>query len=181
MIKINLLPYRERKKKNLLHRQLLILTIASVLFILLILSLHLYTYFSIDHMKSEDVVLENRLKELTKVAGEIDVVRADKHALERKIAAISSLEKSRMDVVLLLNEMTVAVPAGQIWLTLFSGTGSNLRIDGFARDNLAVAHFMKNLESSPLIQSVDLNRSKQEKVSNTKVQKFTITCGLKKG
>jgi type IV pilus assembly protein PilN len=181
MIKINLLPYRERKKKSLLQRQILILTIALGLYVLLIFSLHFYTHFSIDQLKNEVKASEGRLRELTKVAGEINVVRTDKRALEKKIEIIANLEKGRMDVVLLLNEMTVTVPHGLIWLTLFSETGNNLRLDGVARDNLAVANFMKNLESSPFFRSVDLNRSRQEKISNTKVQKFTITCSLKKG
>jgi len=41
--------------------------------------------------------------------------------------------------VLLLNEVARTIPPGQVWLVLLAETGSNLRIDGIARDNLAVA------------------------------------------
>jgi type IV pilus assembly protein PilN len=77
--------------------------------------------------------------------------------------------------------MTITIPPGQVWLVLLAESGSNLRIDGIALDNLAVATFMKNLEKSPYFMSVDLNASKQDKISNTKIHKFIITCGLKKG
>jgi len=86
-----------------------------------------------------------------------------------------------MDVVLLLNEVARTIPPGQVWLVLLAETGSNLRIDGIARDNLAVAVFMNNLERSALIKSVDLSASKQDKIANTKVQKFVLNCSLKKG
>jgi type IV pilus assembly protein PilN len=108
-------------------------------------------------------------------------VKADKQLLEKKIEIINNLEKNRMATVLLLNEMTLRVPPGTVWLTGFKDAGTNLQLDGFAMDNLAVAQFMKNLEQSPYITSVDLNGSGQEIVSNTKVQKFSIRCNLKRG
>jgi len=40
---------------------------------------------------------------------------------------------------------------------------------------------MNNLERSALIKSVDLSASKQDKIANTKVQKFVLNCSLKKG
>ena len=181
MIKINLLPYRERKKKNVLKRQLILISACFGLFVLIIMSLHLYTYFSINTLQEEVKSSEEQLAKLTKIAGELNVVRADKRLLEKKIEIINDLEKSRMDMVLLLNEMTVTVPQGQIWLTLFAETGAILRLEGVARDNLAVANFMKNLEKSPYIKSVDLNASRQETISTSKVQKFSISCSLKKG
>jgi len=181
MIKINLLPYRERAKKNVLKRQIILIAACFGVFILILFSLHLYTYFSIGTLEDDVKVSEEQLGKLTKVAGEIDVVRADKRLLEKKIEIIDNLEKSRMDVVLLLNEMTLTVPSGQVWLTQFVETGTTLRIDGIARDNLAIANFMKNLERSPYIKSVDLNASKQEKLSTSKVQKFSVSCSLKKG
>jgi len=73
------------------------------------------------------------------------------------------------------------VPSGQVWLMGISETGGELRLDGVARDNLAIAHFMQNLEQSSCFRSVDLRYSKQDKISNTKIQKFIISCGIKKG
>ncbi len=181
MIKINLLPYRERKKKNDLKRQVLILSVSFGLFFLAVLTLHLYIIDCIGGLEKEVRISENQLRELTKAASEIDIVRGDKRTLEKKIEIINNLETRRLDTVLLLNEMTLTVPPGQIWLTKFSETGASLKLDGVARDNLAIALFMKNLERSPHVKSVDLNSSKQEKMVNTKVQRFSITCGLKKG
>lgn len=181
MIKINLLPYRERKKISAMQRQIIALAVSFGAFVLLIVSLHVYTVLSTGWLEKDVKTAEEQLKQLVKVAGEMDVVMADKKLLEKKIEIINNLEKSRMDAVLIFNEMTVTVPSGQVWLTSISEGGGNLRLDGMARDNLAIAHFMRNLEKSALIRSVDLKSSKQDKISNTKLQKFNISCSLKKG
>jgi type IV pilus assembly protein PilN len=181
MIKINLLPYRERKKVSAMQRQIIALAGSFGAFILIIVSLHVYTVLSIGWLEKDVKAADEQLKGLVKIAGEMDVVMADKKLLEKKIEIISNLEKSRMETVLIFNEMTVTVPSGQVWLTSISEAGGNLHLDGVARDNLAIAHFMRNLEKSPLIKSVDLKNSKQDKISNTKIQKFNISCSLKKG
>jgi type IV pilus assembly protein PilN len=181
MIKINLLPYRERKKVDVMRRQIIVLAGSFGAFILIILSLHIYTVLSIGWLEKDVKAADEQLKGLVKIAGEMDVVMADKKLLEKKIEIINNLEKSRMETVLIFNEMTVTVPPGQVWLTSISEAGGNLSLDGVARDNLAIAHFMRNLEKSPLIKSVDLKNSKQDKISNTKIQKFNISCSLKKG
>jgi type IV pilus assembly protein PilN len=181
MIKINLLPYRERKKVSAMQRQIIALAGSFGAFILIIVSLHVYTVLSIGWLEKDVKAADEQLKGLVKIAGEMDVVMADKKLLEKKIEIISNLEKSRMETVLIFNEMTVTVPPGQVWLTSISEAGGNLHLDGVARDNLAIAHFMRNLEKSSLIKSVDLKSSKQDKISNTKIQKFNISCSLKKG
>ncbi|MBP8984325.1 MAG: PilN domain-containing protein [Syntrophobacterales bacterium] len=181
MIKVNLLPYRERKKKDLWKRQILVAAATFGAFFLVIGALHGYMYLSVSGLERDVNAAEGRLKELNKLAAEFSSVKADKDLLAKKIEVINNLEKSRMDVVLLLNEVARTLPAGQVWLVLLAETGSNLRIDGIARDNLAVAVFMNNLERSPIIKSVDLSASKQDKIANTKVQKFVLNCSLKKG
>ena len=181
MIKVNLLPYRERKKKDLWKRQIFVASATFGAFLLIIATLHGYIYFNVNGLERDVKAAEGRLEELNKLAAEFNSVKADKDLLAKKIEVINNLEKSRTDVVLLLNEVARTIPPGQVWLVLLAETGSNLRIDGIARDNLAVAVFMNNLERSPLIKSVDLSASKQDKIANTKVQKFVLDCSLKKG
>jgi len=181
MIKINLLPYRERKKIGAMQRQIFVLAGSFGAFILILVSLHVYTVLSIGWLEKDMKTSEAQLKELVRIAGEMDVIMADKKVLEKKIEIINNLEKSRMDIVMLLNEMTIAVPSGQVWLTGLSESGGVLRLDGIARDNLAVASFMHNLERSSYFKSVDLQFSKQDKISSAKIQKFIISCGIKKG
>jgi Tfp pilus assembly protein PilN len=92
MIKINLLPYREQKKKDVRKRQIVVASASFGVFVLAIIALHIYTYLSVGTLEADVKASEARLKDLTKVAGEIDVIRADKKVLEKKIEIISNLE-----------------------------------------------------------------------------------------
>jgi hypothetical protein len=53
-------------------------------------------------------------------------------------------------------------------------------IEGVGRDNIAVALFMKNLELSKYVQSVDLISSKQVDMFGVKVNQFSLSCVKKR-
>jgi type IV pilus assembly protein PilN len=82
--------------------------------------------------------------------------------------------------VRLLDEINNMVLPREIQLTKVSEQGQQLNIEGVGRDNIAVALFMKNLERSPYIASVNLLFSKQATVSNAKVYQFSLSCVKKR-
>jgi Tfp pilus assembly protein PilN len=61
-----------------------------------------------------------------------------------------------------------------------SEQGPQVSIEGVGRDNIAVALFMKSLELSKYIQSVDLVSSKQVDMSGVKVNQFSLSCVKKR-
>ncbi|MFB3924678.1 MAG: PilN domain-containing protein [Syntrophales bacterium] len=180
MIKINLLPYREKKKREGLKREMIILSACAAMVVVALISLQTYMLWSTSVLEQQVKDAENRLIGLTRSAGEIDRVKNDKLILERKLAIINSLEANRLKPVLILDALTTLLPAGQLWITNLTANETDLRIDGMARDNSAVARFMKTLETSVYIQSVDLISSKQQIIAHTKLQAFTLSCVLKK-
>ncbi len=56
-----------------------------------------------------------------------------------------------------------------------------MQLEGKARDNFAVVHFINNLEVSMYIQSVELVSSKQLEISGVKLQSFVLSCVLRSG
>lgn len=181
MIRINLLPYVEKKKEAGLKRQIIIISTAFVVFLLIIVSLHIYTVKGIGKLEKEVKVTEKQLRILTKITGDVNKFKNDKKILKKKLAVIENLEKSRLDPVIFLDDLTARVPEGRVWLTVLSGSGTVLRLEGVARDNTAIADFMKNLEWSQYIKSVDLVSSKQTIISGVKLKEFTLSCAMKKG
>ena len=179
MIRINLLPYREKEKKENLRRQITIITGSFILFLLVLSFLQLSISASISNLGREVKDVENRLVVLTKIAGDIEVFKADKNDLEKKLNIIKTLEENRLVPVRMLDELTTLVPTNNLWLEKFSEKGKDLRIEGVARDNMAVARFMKNLELSNYIKSIDLVSSRQTEISGIKLQQFVLTCTLK--
>jgi type IV pilus assembly protein PilN len=181
MIRINLLPYREKEKKaNIQSRNLLLA--APLLLVLLVLG-SVYFYFStgIDGLGKSIQEEEAKLAVLNKKAGEIDGFKRDKQEVEQKLAVIKSLESHRLYPVRMLDELNVLLPAKDLWLERINQTGNELRIEGVARNNDVVARFLKGLEKAGFTQTVDLMGTKEKEVSGSKLQQFILTCTTKKG
>ncbi len=181
MIRINLLPYRETEKKANLKRQVVIIAGTFVLFLVAIIALQVYLTTTTISLEKKVKGREAKLVVLQKKLGDIEIFKKDKKDLGKKLSIIKNLEVNRLYPVRLLDELTREVPAADIWLEKLSETGTELRIEGVARNNIAVALFMKNLEKSGFVKSVDLASSKQTEIFNVKVQKFILLCSVEKG
>ena len=181
MIKINLLPYREKRKKAGVQRQVVVIAAALILFLVGVLVLHFTERSATVDLRQKVTIANAKLSSLSRVAGEIDRVKADKDVLEKKIAIIKNLEANRLKPVIILDDLTSLIPPGQLWLTSLSLTDNDCKIEGLAKDNGAVAQFMKNIERSIYFKTVDLMASKQSLLGTNKLQAFTVLCSFKKG
>ena len=180
MIRINLLPYREREKKEDLTRQIVIIVITLVVFLLVIGSLQLYLSISTSSLDKDIKLQEEELARLTKTIGDIEQYKLNKSTLERKLAIINNLEENRLAPVMMLDELSLLVPVKDVWLDKISERGSEITIDGMARNNIAVAHFMKNLSGANFVKTVDLLATREKEISGMKLQQFVISCVKKK-
>ncbi|MBN2439375.1 MAG: PilN domain-containing protein [Deltaproteobacteria bacterium] len=181
MIKINLLPYREKEKKESLQQQIIIFSGTLVLFLLIILGVHLYFVMNVSGLESRIRESEARLAFLDKKVGDIEGFKKDKKELEQKLGVINSLETDRLFPVRMLDELNMLIPAKEAWLEKITQTKQEIRIEGTARDNGVVARLMKNLEKSEFIRSVELVVSREKELVGVKLQQFILTCAIKKG
>jgi Tfp pilus assembly protein PilN len=181
MIKVNLLPYWEEKKKAGIKRQIFILSIVFVLFFIIIASVHTYMVVGINSLDKQVKNAEVRLKKLTKITGDVEKFKRDKAIVKKKLKVITDLEQNRKAPLYLLLEVANGIPPGKIWLTSIAEKGNALLLSGKAMDNSAIALFMINLKLSAYINSVDLITSSLGTVSNTKVMNFTLSCALSRG
>jgi type IV pilus assembly protein PilN len=181
MIKINLLPYREKEKKESLLFELILLSGTLGLFVLILLVVHVWFTISVSSLETKIQEADTKLIELDKKVGDIDRFKKDKRELEQKLGVINSLETGRIFPIHLLDGLNMLVLPKEIWLEKVTQTGDSLRIEGIAKDNGTVARFMKNLEKAKFVQSVELVVAKEREIVGVKLQQFTLTCGLNKG
>ncbi|MBU1150482.1 MAG: PilN domain-containing protein [Proteobacteria bacterium] len=181
MIRINLLPYREKEKKEDIQRQIIIVSGSLLLFLVILISGYLYLGMTISGLEKKIREADARLVVLNKKVGDIEGFKEDKKELEQKLAVINTLEVNRFFPVRMLDELNMVVPSRDVWLDRVIETGKDLRIEGVARDNGILARFMKNLERAGFVQSVDLVVSKEKDVAGVKLQQFALTCVMKKG
>jgi len=181
MIKINLLPYREKEKKENLVQQIFITTGSFAVFILLLVWLQVWINSSISDLKNQIKDSEYSLVELDKKIGNLDKFKNDKKELEQKLGVIATLEENRLAPVKTLDNLALIVPSKDIWLIKITQKGDSINIEGIGRDNVVVADFMKDIEKFDPIKSVDLISSKNTDISGITLQKFNFSCILKKG
>ncbi len=181
MIKINLLPYREKEKKENIVRQISIIGGSFVLFILLLVFAQVKLSSSVSRLESQIKEAEVKLVDLNKKIGDLDKFKKDKKDLEQKLGVIKTLEENRIAPVKTLDDLAALVPSKNIWLVKIVQKNDKLTIEGVGRDNIIVADFMKTIEKFEPIKSVDLVSSKNVEIGGIALQQFNFSCIMKKG
>jgi type IV pilus assembly protein PilN len=181
MIKVNLLPYREKKKEVQSKNQFVILGALGFAFVLLLGGFHLFTVMKLNDLDSEVRSTQESIQQIKASVGDINQYKKSKEVLEKRLNVISYLEKNRFAKVVFLDELTSMVPVNQVWIKSMKESETDVKIDGFAKDNIAIARFMRSLEKSKQLTSVDLVSSKQTEIAGNRLKQFTLSCGLKKG
>ena len=181
MIKINLLPYREKEKKENSVRQASLIGGAFVALILILVFVQLKLNSSIRTLESQVKESEVKLVDLDKKIGHLDEFKKDKQELEQKLQVIKNLEENRLMPVKILDDLASLVPPKDIWLVKITQNNDQLTIEGVGKDNIIVADFMKIIEKFEPVKSVDLVSSKKTEISGITLQQFNFACVLKKG
>jgi len=176
MIRINLLPYWEFKKKEQAKRLILLFAAAGLAFAVLLLSFHVFMVLRLDRLEGKVEQARNRLVLLTKITSDLDQYKMDADTFKKKIGVIEKLEKGRTQSAGLLSLFSTQTPKGQMWLTFLSKSGDAVRVEGMALNNAIVADFMNNLEGTGRFRSVDLLSAKQAVLEGVKLMNFMISC-----
>jgi type IV pilus assembly protein PilN len=181
MIRINLLPYREKEKKENLKKQITIIAGSFIFFSLVLVYIQMVVTSSINTLEEKITERDKKLVVLKKTLGDIEGFKRNIKELELKLAIIKGLEGNRFLPVRMLDEISTMVPVQDMWLEKLTQTGTDLRVEGVARNNIIVARFMKNLEYSSIVSSVSLVSTMQKEIAGFPLLQFTLSCTLRKG
>lgn len=171
MIRINLLPVRQKAKEENIRRQISIGALLLVLFLAVMGYLLSDQYSQLKSLKAQKAQAEQKLAALKKEVGDLEQVKKKKQALESRKTAIADLNRNRQGVVKALDQMITDKPKELYFVSLEQkSTGApwddfSLSITGVATDNEVVARFMKGLQASrKTFASVDLDFTKAKVV-----------------
>ena len=191
MIRINLLSREEPRGSGKAPgtRNIFILSLGLILAFVIIA----YWILSaqVRRLEGERVALEEQARGFSTLQREIKELKDKKELAQNRLALLTRLEKERHGPVRLLEQLTVALPVNQLWITALKETDSEIRLDGMSLSNQILADYMKRLETLELISRVDLVQSGQitypaakpgqpPPTGEIKIKQFTITA-LKKG
>ncbi len=178
MIRINLLPYRERRKKENIRRQVSVFFLSFILFIIALYYFQTFLNGKIERMNAKIAATKAELAKYAKINKEIDSIIKKLDILKKKTQVIQNLQGERHQAVLLLDAMTRAVVPKRMWFTRLASGKDTVSIDGIALDNKTIADFMLNLERTHLFTAVSLKSIRQKKIGgkNIALKKFSIVC-----
>ncbi|MFH1814370.1 MAG: PilN domain-containing protein [Pseudomonadota bacterium] len=173
MIRINLLPHREEKRKAR-RQQFVAFAGATLLFGALIVGLVngvINGYVSAQDEKN--AFLKTEIAVLDKSIDEIKRLREQTDALIQRKQVIESLQGNRSEAVGLFNELAKNVPEG-VYIRKVSQQGGKINLIGYAQSNARVSSLMRNLESSPLLERPTLVEIKGSSVDKRRMNEFNL-------
>lgn len=179
MIRINLLPWREARRKARRQHLGVLGGMVAVLGLLIVGAVHFAIAGYIaeqssrnDYLKRENTRLDKEIEEIKKLKTEIAALLARKQIIER-------LQTDRAQAVYLLQELVQQVPDG-VYLKTIKQTGLKINMTGYSQSNARVSTLMRNFSGSPYLENPELVEIKSANVSNKRVSEFTMNVSLKR-
>ncbi len=176
MLKINLLPVRQLKKRAKAKQQLFGMV---VLFAIILASLAVTGVLQVQKIQSleSDIISLNKKKDsYTPTLNKIAQFKKDREELARKTDIINKLKSDSSLTVRVLDEVATRVDKQRMWLEALQQQNASLSLSGVALDNQTVAQFMDNLKGSPFVKDVTLTSSSLKVVSGRNLKSFELTC-----
>lgn len=184
MIRINLLPHREAKRKQKQAAFVALMALGGVLGAIVVMLVGAYNASQISVQEQRNDVLKKASAELDKKIGEITNLKEEIAALQARQQAVEDLQGDRNQPVHLLDELVRQTPEG-VHLKSVKQNGQRVILTGNAQSQERVAELLRNLSSgSPWLYSPDLTEVRainlaQGKASR-KVVEFTLGVSIKR-
>lgn len=178
MARINLLPWREKLRKQ--RRREFGLTVLGAL-VLTMLGLgywHWYNQGLIDHQMERNRFLEREIAAVDEQIREIEALERTRQKLIARMKVIEDLQVSRPQIVHLFDELVTIVPDGA-YLTKLAQRGSALVLDGRAQSNARVSTYMRNIEASPWLANPKLRIIESKDEDRVAAEGSTFQLDLK--
>lgn len=184
MVRINLLPHREARRKE--RRTAFVAMLIAAVFAggLLVLAVGgvIATRIASQNernafIQAENAKLDIQIKEIATLKQEIEALKARQQAVE-------DLQSDRNQPVYLMDELVRQVPEGT-YLRSFKQTGQKVTLNGFAQSNERVSELLRNLGNvSPWLERPDLVEIRAATTGQgkdlRKVFEFTVNVGIKR-
>jgi type IV pilus assembly protein PilN len=184
MIKINLLPHRERRRKLKKTAFIALMVISAVVGVVLVMAVGGYNASRISIQNERNGVLKKANADLDLKIAEIATLKQEIEALKARQQAVEDLQGDRNQPVYLLEELVRQAPQG-VYLKSFKQEGQRVSMTGYAQSQERVAELLRNLTSgSPWLDHPDLIEVKAVTLagskSGKKVGEFTMGVGIKR-
>lgn len=160
MTRINLLPWREKKREQekKLFTTMLCASIASAVFVVFLINY--YASNLVSNQMARNQKLQQEIAALDRQIAEIKGLEKVRGMLLSRMAVVRNLQSTRTLMVHLFDELIKIMPSG-IVLAKIEGKNTVISLSGYSESNTYVSQVMKNIENNEWIHNPVLNEIKK--------------------
>jgi type IV pilus assembly protein PilN len=155
MARINLLPWREERRKQRQQEFYVLLGVAAVAAVLTVILAMWYIGTQVDAQTERNATLGREIKALDVQITEIEELDKQRDRLIARKEIIEQLQATRSQMVHLFDELVRTLPEG-VQLSSIKQGGSTLTLEGVAQSNARVSAYMRNLDGSPWLKESEI-------------------------
>jgi type IV pilus assembly protein PilN len=177
MVRINLLPHRELRRKRQREAFVALSVVTALLGGAIVFAVYGVIGGRIEQQQGRNSYLEGEIAKLDKQIEEIQKLREQTQAMLARKKVVETLQANRSEAVHLLDQLVRQLPEG-VYLKSVKQGGSVVSISGFAQSNARVSSLLRNLEASPWLELPSLVEIKSASMGNTRLNEFSIKVNL---
>jgi type IV pilus assembly protein PilN len=179
MARINLLPWREeRRKQRNRESQTLFLATAFLSALVVLAILYQYSVW-ISNQNARNAFLQDEITKVDLKIKEVEELEKTRSKLLARKQIIEQLQASRSMMVHLFDDLVRTIPDG-VRLGTIKQAGDVLTMEGFAESNARVSEYMRNLDGSQWMGGPQLRIVEAKGPDKRSRYQFTLNVTLKK-
>ncbi len=179
MIRINLLPHREARRKARQQQIAVLAGLTATLALAICGFLWFIFNAQVENQKGRNQYLTTEIAKLDKQIEEIRKIREETASLLAKKQVVEGLQSNRSEPVQLLDQMLRQLPEG-LYLKSIRQTGTKVNVTGYTQSQARVSAFMRNIEASPFLENPNLIEIKAVTVNNQRANEFNLDFSVKR-
>jgi len=177
MVRINLLPHRELKRRRQRDAFLALSAITVAIGGAVVFAVYGVIGGRIEQQQGRNKYLDGEIAKLDKQIEEIQKLREQTQAMLARKKVVETLQGNRSEAVNLLDQLVRQLPEG-VYLRSVKQTGATVNLTGYAQSNARVSSLLRNLEASPWLQQTSLVEIKAATTGNARLNEFTVNVRL---
>ncbi len=179
MIRINLLPHREIRRKAQQQQFFIALGIVVAIGASIWFAVRVYLEGEYDTQVNRNKYLVAETEKLDKQIAEIQKLKDQTAALLARKRVVETLQGTRSEVVHLLDQLVRQLPEG-VYLKSIKQTGTRVALAGFTQSQARVSTLMRNLESSPHLEQPSLIEIRAVPGGTQRLNEFSLNVNIRR-
>jgi len=177
MIRVNLLPHREIRRKQQQKQFFIMLGVVVFIGVGVWFGVHTYLEDQFNNQVSRNKYLLSEIEKLDKQIAEIQKLKDQTAALLARKRVVETLQGTRAEVVHLLDQLVRQLPDG-VYLKSIKQAGTRVTINGLTQSQARVSTLMRNLESSPHLENPGLVEITGGQQGGQRINEFVMNINI---